>query len=460
MSDYKTIHGTKVRSYTTDPDNPITGQVWYDTLSQKIKVYDGVVWKATGGAETSSTTPEGLAEGDGWWDTSSDQFKILNANGEWILIGPQRAGTGTTQLLSVEVAEAGTGTLYACIASIVGDQIVAIQSKEEFIPATVQDIENWVASDFTLIKSGFTIRAVDANGMSVVDPTGETNVYWGTAGTALKLTDGTNVYDASDFLQAGGQLSLLSTLTKFGDSGFTLGNDDDIVFDVKSGNQPTIKLVGNFLAIRGSDDVDIVKFTNNDFSPNVNNTKTLGTASFKWNNVYATTFTGTATQSDTLKETNSTQYRSATTSNTANTVAVRDSNGDLFARLFSGTATQARYADLAEKYSTAEELAPGTAVAVSYSDDAEVAPAKASDFCIGVVSTDPAVMMNSEAEGQYIGLKGRLPVRVKGAVKKGDAVYAMADGVCTTIATTALVGIALETNTSPDEKLVECVLKV
>ena len=216
-----------------EPSNGITGQVWYDTLSQKIKVYDGVVWKATGGAETSSTSPDGLAEGDGWWDTSSDQFKILNANGEWILIGPQRAGTGTTQLLSVEVAEAGTGTLYACIASIVGDQIVAIQSKEEFIPATVQDIENWVASDFTLIKSGFTIRAVDANGMSVVDPTGETNVYWGTAGTALKLTDGTNVYDASDFLQAGGQLSLLSTLTKFGDSGFTLGNDDDIVFDVK-----------------------------------------------------------------------------------------------------------------------------------------------------------------------------------------------------------------------------------
>ena len=49
-------------------------------------------------------------------------------------------------------------------------------------------------------------------------------------------------------------------------------------------------------------------------------------------------------------------------------------------------------------------------------------------------------MMNSDIDGQYIGLKGRLPVRVKGAVKKGHAVYAMADGVCTTIATTALVG--------------------
>jgi hypothetical protein len=36
----------------------------------------------------------------------------------------------------------------------------------------------------------------------------------------------------------------------------------------------------------------------------------------------------------------------------------------------------------------------------------------------------------------------------------------MADGVCTTIATTAIVGIALESNADDGEKLVECVLKV
>jgi hypothetical protein len=105
-------------------------------------------------------------------------------------------------------------------------------------------------------------------------------------------------------------------------------------------------------------------------------------------------------------------------------------------------------------------LPAGTAVAVCACADHEVEPANASQHCIGVVSTDPAYMMNSDADGQYIGLKGRLPVRVKGAVKKGQAVYALLDGVCTTIATTALVGIALETNNSEEEKLVECVLKV
>jgi hypothetical protein len=39
-------------------------------------------------------------------------------------------------------------------------------------------------------------------------------------------------------------------------------------------------------------------------------------------------------------------------------------------------------------------------------------------------------------------------------------VYAWENGVASTIATRALVGIALETNGSLDEKLVECVLTV
>ena len=116
---------------------------------------------------------------------------------------------------------------------------------------------------------------------------------------------------------------------------------------------------------------------------------------------------------------------------------------------------------LAGSVASAEELPAGTAVAVgSDESDAEVIPASASHYCIGVVSTDPALMMNSGAEGQYIGLKGRLPVRVTGSVKKGQALYAWQDGVCSTLATTAMVGIALESNDSVDEKLIECTLKV
>jgi len=132
----------------------------------------------------------------------------------------------------------------------------------------------------------------------------------------------------------------------------------------------------------------------------------------------------------------------------------------MYATTFNGVATSSLYADLAEKYTTREELIPGTAVAVSNNEEYEVREATMSDYCIGVISTEPALMMNSEAEGQYVGLKGRVPVRVKGPVNKGQAVHALEDGVSTTLKTTALVGIALETNLAQEEKLVECVLKV
>ena len=38
MAEYKGIHGTKVQDYTADPDNPITGQVWYNETANTIRV--------------------------------------------------------------------------------------------------------------------------------------------------------------------------------------------------------------------------------------------------------------------------------------------------------------------------------------------------------------------------------------------------------------------------------------
>ena len=142
-------------------------------------------------------------------------------------------------------------------------------------------------------------------------------------------------------------------------------------------------------------------------------------------------------------------------------IVAREGSGYVYANLFQGTATSARYADLAEKYTTSEELVPGTVVCIDADETHDVAPAQRGCIAIGVVSTNPALMMNSEADGQYIGLKGRLPVRVIGAVSKGQAVYVDDNGCASTaINGGSIVGIALESNNNDDEKLVECVLKV
>ena len=37
MATYKNIHGLKIRNYTTNPDNPIEGQLWYNTTDNVAK---------------------------------------------------------------------------------------------------------------------------------------------------------------------------------------------------------------------------------------------------------------------------------------------------------------------------------------------------------------------------------------------------------------------------------------
>lgn len=112
---------------------------------------------------------------------------------------------------------------------------------------------------------------------------------------------------------------------------------------------------------------------------------------------------------------------------TANKVVARDSAGDIWFNVGNGTATRARYADLAEKYLTDKPYEVGTVVVVG--GDAEVCACGPNTLPIGVVSQNPGYMMNSDLEGgTYIALKGRVPVKVVGKVNNGDFLIAAADG--------------------------------
>ena len=109
----------------------------------------------------------------------------------------------------------------------------------------------------------------------------------------------------------------------------------------------------------------------------------------------------------------------ATSANTASKVVARDGSGNFSAGTITATATQAQYADLAEIYSADEDYEPGTVVV--FGGDAEVTACEedADHKVAGVVSTDPAYLMNSDADGVAIALKGRVPCKVTGHVEKG-----------------------------------------
>lgn len=135
------------------------------------------------------------------------------------------------------------------------------------------------------------------------------------------------------------------------------------------------------------------------------------------------------------------------------------SSGNKFGTIY-GTATSAKYADLAEKYLADAEYPVGTVMMVG--GDAEVTASKLGYRAIGVVSENPAYMMNSELEGgTYIALKGRVPVRVVGTIRKGNKVIASDDGLGSVeyvAHSSDYFAISLEDSDDTGIKIVECVI--
>jgi hypothetical protein len=181
-------------------------------------------------------------------------------------------------------------------------------------------------------------------------------------------------------------------------------------------------------------------------------------------NLTANRFIGTTDRADRIKIDDAAvdtdvNYRSAKTTISANSIAARDSSGNISANLFQGTATAAQYADLAEKYLADKEYEVGTVVAVG--GTAEVTASNYGDKAIGVVSANPAFMMNKDLEGgTYIALKGRVPVKVQGPVRKGQRLVAANNGTAMAAASSSsdVFAIALESNDSTDVKIVEAVV--
>jgi hypothetical protein len=122
-------------------------------------------------------------------------------------------------------------------------------------------------------------------------------------------------------------------------------------------------------------------------------------------------------------------------------------------------ATSAQYADLAEKYLADQSYQVGTVLSVG--GDAEVTACSIGDRAIGAVSENPAYKMNDGLEnGTYVALKGRVPVRVIGTVRKGQRLVAANDG-CAVVGVphaNDVFAVALESSDATGVKLIESII--
>ena len=447
------VHLLENFSSANQPAAPLTGQIWFDSSGKKLKFYDGTKFRTTGGAEVSTTQPVGLTTGDFWWDTGNNQLYAQNSDGGFVLIGPQSIGETVTAMVTAQVRDNAQNNR-TIIKGTVEDSVVFIISPSEFtIDST--DPQN-VIPGFDVVRQGLTLRNTTSGTDGV---TSGAFRFYGTATNSDKL----NGLPASDYALAGA--ANFTSVVRFADAGFTVGDANDLAVYIDtagSGDEGVIEnTVGQKIRfkVKSSGGVTTEPFhvQSQGLVPTATTTYDIGDTNYKFRSIYATSFIGLATNATNLQV--GSNYRTGDVSATNNTVAVRDSSGNLSANVFNGISTQARYADLAEKYETDKNYPVGTLICIGGEKEA-TACEDAHAICVGVISTKPAYLMNSEAEGQAIALAGRVPVRITGPVNKGEPVYVASNGTASATGDGDMVGIALESNDRHEETLVECILKL
>ena len=434
----------------SQPSRPLGGQIWFDSSSSKLKFYDGTKFRTTGGAEVGTTAPVGLTTGDFWWDSANSQLYAWDGT-SFILVGPQGTGSTVTQFVSRQIKD-NLDANQIIIEGKINNITTMTFSSSAFTIGTT-DPTNTITG-FDVVKKGITLVNTQSttNGVTSTDAR-----YWGTASNSDRLGG----FEASDYIRSGA--SAFSSIVRFGDVGFTVGDSNDLKVSIENGTEGSIaNEIGNKISLKVNDSgsVNEIAFVNTDgIIPGTGN-KNLGIVTDKWYEVHANYFKGLADSASGIEFGAQTYLGSTNAVN--NTVALRDGSGEITASVFNGRATQASYADLAEIYTTDQTYDVGTVMAIG--GDAETTaffdggPFGGNVF--GVISGNPGFLMNKDAEGQAIAFVGRVPVKVEGPVEKGQKVYAKDLGMATATKKGQLVGFALETNADESMKLVEVALRL
>ena len=255
----------------------------------------------------------------------------------------------------------------------------------------------------------------------------ETEMWWGPAGPSGSLESGVGITNTlgnvNEINTTTGSNPEILTITGSGAltvpsgtdgerpgspvEGMVRYNETSDVFELYNGSWSAVSAPpasDGFLLRDGTNDIT------GDIAPDMNDMHDLGTTGLRFNTIYATTF--------------------------------------------DGTATAAFYADLAERYAADATYEPGTVLIFGGEAEVTTTNVRKDTRIAGIVSTNPGFMLNKDAGPDmthpYIALKGRVPCKVVGHIKKGDLLitsgipgYAMSFGYENVEAYT-VVGKALE----------------
>jgi len=203
------------------PSAPLEGELWFDTSTSQIKVYDGSSFKPTGGAKVQTTQPTSPSAGDLWQDSTNNQLYFYTGSA-WLLVGPQYTTGQTLSGWKIETVTA-SGVSKVISSMYVGNIRVAILSKETFTPDSA-------ISGFASVSSGLTLNSTlgavfsgNSSQASAIDVSGTAN----TSGTVIA---------GGNFLRADAADTTSGALTIDADGGIIIGDNQEFSITASSGD--------------------------------------------------------------------------------------------------------------------------------------------------------------------------------------------------------------------------------
>lgn len=184
------------------PENPIEGQLWYDTsdpTKKVLRVMDGTStttrWPSASGIYQQGSDPKldplaSLKVGDIWVDTANSQLKIFNSN-DWITVGPVAGGTEVTGPVVTSIEDTA-GIFHKVIINYVnGDSTLATYSGAVSVISDASFTPKIVIPGFTKIVAGVNLS-------SKINESTSSPIFNGTALKAQNLLTTNNETVSSD----------------------------------------------------------------------------------------------------------------------------------------------------------------------------------------------------------------------------------------------------------------------
>jgi len=428
---------------TSAPTSPLAGQLWWDTTNTLLKVYNGSSFKTISASTASASQPSSSVTGDLWWDTTNGQLKVYNGS-SFVTIGPTFTSAQGTSGAIVETVTDNTASDHVVVKLYSGGTVVGTVSKDSvFTPQSA-------ISGFATISPGIQVSTT-VSGAKFQGTATDSDALGGVA--------------AANYLRSNANDTTSGTLGILNDTGLTIGADSDLTVSV-SGANATIKNI--------TSDGDII-FNINDGGSDTTALTIDGATARLTVAGDPTANLGVATKQyvdNSISSGGATSPLLANGSVDIQGVLKPDGDGtrDLgtssaaFATIY-GKATSAQYADVAEMFRPDASYAPGTLMSLGGVEEVTKVNEELADDVFGVISTQPAYLMNNTFDGAPIAVAGRVPVRVVGMVNKGDRLVSAGNGLARAAqadeATSFnVIGRSIETKTTMEEGTVEAFVTI